>query len=182
MKKQLNLHRSYRRRSKEKRGLIWLFCPLLLLLTGGCVWGILQAQCRTLRTEIAIQEELLEQQAPYFEEATQKWSENEALMAQTAVIEELTAILATYPTVTTAMMDTLTAAGGKAVQLTLIGYDSSGKLHFQAQTKKLPNIPIYIQALRQTGLFHSLDYSGYVDSPNGYLLSLDCTLTAGGAP
>ena len=54
----------------------------------------------------------------------------------------------------------------------------SGLLSFQAESADVIDIPSYINKLTQTGLFSSVDYSGYQYNDGKYSLDLSCVLAA----
>lgn len=85
--------------------------------------------------------------------------------------------LATYPTVDTEVTDKIELAGGRDIAVTLQSYDrEKGILNFEATSEEVINIPDYVQKLQNTGLFHSVDYTGYVYDDSYYRLTLSCTV------
>ena len=54
----------------------------------------------------------------------------------------------------------------------------TGTLTFHAVSYKVIDIPTYIQKLDDTGLFESVNYSGYNFEDNEYSLMLTCVLKA----
>ena len=162
-KRELDLHRSYRLRSRRETESVWLrafYLPALLILTA----------------ELA-------EDADRYHEAELKWAYNQALMDRAAAAEALTAALATYPRITSDLIDSVDAVGGEAVRMTLRGYDAStGTLEFRAQSSVVMDIPAYVLSLRQTGLFSAVAYSGYRYDGGVYHLDIKCTLRERGQP
>lgn len=187
MRKELDLYRSYRRRSRGETEGVWLrtfYLPAVaILLAGLCVCGVFKIQSHALQEKIAAQEQWMAEQEDRYPEAERKWADNEALMDRIAAAEDLTAALSTYPKITTELIAAIDAVGGERVTMTLIGYDSAGALQFRARSGQVIDIPAYILALRETDLFTAVDYSGYRYEQEGvYVLDLRCTLREGGAP
>ena len=180
-KRELDLHRSCRLRSRRETQSVWLrafYLPALLILAAGlCSWTVLWTQSHALEQEVAAVEAELAAQGDRYHEAEIKWAYNQALMDRAAAAEELSAALAAYPQITSGLMASIAAVGGETVGMTLKGYDSAmGTLEFRAQGHAVIDIPAYVLALRQTGLFSAVDYSGYRYDGGAYHLDLKCTL------
>lgn len=186
-KRELDLHRSCRLRSRRETESVWLrafYLPALLILTAGlCTWIVLGMQSRALEQEVTALTAELAEDADRYHEAELKWAYNQALMDRAAAAEELTAALATYPRITSDLIDSVDAVGGEAVRMTLRGYDAStGMMEFRAQSSAVMDIPAYILSLRQTGLFSAVAYSGYRYDGGVYHLDIKCTLRERGQP
>ena len=185
MGKELNLLRSHHR-SQNGKGAGWLrafYVPAAaLLLTGLCLTGIFQAQNRALAGEISAVKVWLAAAEPQFAQAERKWAYNEALMARRQAAEDLTAALATYPGLTSSLIARISAVGGETVTMTLEGWEAeSGTLSFRAESSEVIDIPLYVRALRETGLFQHVEYTGYQYRGEGYVLALRCVLEEGGS-
>lgn len=181
MRKELDLYRSHRLRSRRETGSVWLrafYLPAVVILAAGlCIRGAITLQSRALQREIAAVEQWMEEEEDRYREAELKWAYNEALMARTAAVEELSDALSTYPQVTSSLVASIAAVGGENVTMTLTGYDSAtGTLQFAAGSGEVIDIPGYVSTLRQTGLFSAVDYSGYRYTRGAYYLDLSCTL------
>ena len=183
MRKELDL-RSCRRVSNGTRT-GWLrafYTPAAaLLLVGLCAAGAIGMQNRTLAREISAAQRWLEETEPQYLQAEGKWAYHEALVQRRQLTEDLTAALATYPAITSGLIDRIAAVGGDRVVMTLEGWDAgTGTLSFLARSGEVLEIPSYIQALRETGLFRSVEYTGYRYQQEGYSLVLHCVLEEGG--
>jgi hypothetical protein len=65
--------------------------------------------------------------------------------------------------------------------MVLEGYDAgTGVLSFRARSRRVISIPDYVSALRATGRFELLEYSGYRCEEDMYVLSLRCILKGNG--
>ena len=122
------------------------------------------------------------------------WMENETVQAQYAEAEALqkqsddlrtsmyqaaqtTQNLATYPDLTEEMIREITDAGGSDLTVEIRTMDmDTGTLGFNAVSGNVIDIPGYIKKLQDTGLFSSVDYTGYTYDKEQYALSLVCTL------
>lgn len=60
------------------------------------------------------------------------------------------------------MISTIENASGRDMEVHIKTMDAdTGKLTFDAVSQKVIDIPTYVQKLQKTGLFASLDYTGY---------------------
>ncbi len=115
-------------------------------------------------------------QSQYTEaEALQKQSDDlRTSMYQAA---QTTQNLATYPDLTDEMIREITDAGGSDLTVEIRSMDmDTGTLGFNAVSGNVIDIPGYIKKLQDTGLFSSVDYTGYTYDNDQYALSLVCTL------
>ena len=115
-------------------------------------------------------------QSQYTEaEALQKQSDDlRTSMYQAA---QTTQNLATYPDLTEEMIREITDAGGSDLTVEIRSMDmDTGTLGFNAVSGNVIDIPGYIKKLQDTGLFSSVDYTGYTYDNDQYALSLVCTL------
>lgn len=186
-KKHLNLYRSHHRFRARPGAGGWLrafYMPAAaLLLAGLCAAGVVRLQNRALARQITALERQMEAEGPRYEEAQAKWAYNEALMARRAAVEALSKTFAAYPAVTGGLVDKIAAVGDGAVTMTLKGWDSErGRLDFRAESPRVMDIPGYVEALRKTGLFAAVDYTGYRYEREVYVLDLACVLRGGEGP
>ena len=89
--------------------------------------------------------------------------------------------LATYPDLTQDVIDEIVDVSGAAMEVHIKTMDAeSGLLEFDADSEAVIDIPGYIQKLSATGLFSSVDYTGYQydESKAVYTLMLSCVLKA----
>lgn len=184
MRKELNLRSCRRARKGTRAG--WLrafYAPAaVILLVGLCATGVIRIQNHALVQEIsAVESWLIETEAQYIQ-AERKWAYNEALLQRKQSAEDLTASLATYPVITSDLISRIADVGGDQITMTLEGWDAgTGTLSFRAESSEVLEIPAYIQALRETGLFRSVEYTGYQYRQEGYALALRCVLEEGGS-
>lgn len=184
MRKELDLRSCRRVRKGTRAG--WLrafYTPAaVILLAGLFATGIIRLENRTLAQEISGTEVWLTETEAQYAQAERKWAYNEALLKRKQSVEDLTAALATYPAITSDLIDQIAAVGGDQITMTLEGWDAgTGALSFRAESSQVLEIPSYIQALRETGLFRSVEYTGYQYRQEGYTLALRCVLEEGGS-
>ena len=94
-------------------------------------------------------------------------------------MRQMTANLDTYPDLTKKMISTIENASGRDMEVHIKTMDAdTGKLTFDAVSQKVIDIPTYVQKLQKTGLFASLDYTGYTyqSQEKTYSLALSCIL------
>lgn len=183
-RKELDLYRSCRRASRAPGRYEWLwYLPVVLVLAASlCAYGHLKAQNRVLEDRISQLREQIAQQEAEYRTAERKWAYNELLMRYTEDLEALSKSRDTYPEVTSALLERIAAVGGDHVTMALGGYDSStGELSFLAKSAQVIDIPDYVSALRATGLFSAVEYSGYQYEAGVYTLDIRCVLHMGGA-
>ena len=181
-KKELDLYSVYRRGLRARRRKMPIYFPaVLVLLVSLSVFGILRVQNRALEEELeSVYWELTQEEVQY-QEVKQKWLYNEALMERVEIMSALEESRATYPKVTSALVDQIAAEGGEEISMVLKGYDSlAGTLSFRAESRQVIHIPDYVAALRETGKFEILEYSGYRYENGMYTLALHCVLKGNG--
>ena len=65
--------------------------------------------------------------------------------------------------------------GGQDMEVKIQTMDmETGTLTFNAVSRKVIDIPVYVQKLEDTGLFYSVDYTGYSYNDSVYTLMLTC--------
>lgn len=86
---------------------------------------------------------------------------------------------------TSSLLNRIDAAGsGSGITVEFTSYDAaSGVLQFNATSNTVIDIPAYVRALQNCGVFSDVDYTGYQSTngrgqPAGYALNLRCTLAA----
>ena len=181
-RKELNLYSAYRRDLRAQRRKVPVYLPaLLILLVGVGVFGVLRMQNKVLEEELgALRRELAQKETQYWQ-AEKQWLYNEALMERLARMNALEKSWGTYPKVTGSLVEELAAVGGEEIGMDLEGYDSeTGTLSFRAKSRQVISIPDYVTALRETGRFELLEYSGYHYEDGMYVLSLYCILKGNG--
>lgn len=149
------------------------FGVCVVLSIGVTAWNsVTSARIRSL--ERWMEDETVQSQ--YTEaEALQKQSDDlRTSMYQAA---QTTKNLATYPDLTEEMIREITDAGGSDLTVEIRSMDmDTGTLGFNAVSGNVIDIPGYIKKLQDTGLFSSVDYTGYTYDNDQYALSLVCTL------
>ena len=100
--------------------------------------------------------------------------------SQQMAAEDRTALLGTYPNLQPAVFDKIQAVGGSDITVVFNSYDAaSGQLAFDAQSANVIDIPAYVRAMQNTGLFASVSYTGYGYGDTGtYAINLACILAA----
>ena len=182
--RELDLLRSYRRKAKGERErtplLSGYYTPALVLLVVGLViWSgfagvnfVMQRDNDTIQDWLAAPETVAR-----YDEAVQKQKQLEQLRRQLDEADALERSIATYPKVTSALMDRVRAVGGDRISVRLTGYDDqTGVLAFEARGGSVSEIPGYVWDLQNTGLFQTAGYTGYTYDEDHYVLSLSCVL------
>ena len=150
------------------------------LIVAGCMlaWGgvflhtaMMRANTRDLRAWCADEQNL----TPY-QQSLQDQQAADAYHSLTDYANSVTSLLASYP---------IDAAGsGSGITVEFTSYDAaSGVLQFNATSNTVIDIPAYVRALQNCGVFSDVDYTGYQSTnsqgqPAGYALNLRCTLAA----
>ncbi len=184
-KKEFDLYSSYRRTTRHKVKYSLFSSPaapaLLILVIALAAWGIL------LRFNVERMEQVEQLESWLYDpainenynEAVAKQAYNEGLLSDLKEAETLKENLATYPAVSSELLDEIGAVGGEKVEMVITGYNStSGELLFEAHSREVIDIPGYVLALQETELFHTVEYTGYEYEEEEYILRLRCTLQA----
>lgn len=181
--KRINLYQVLKASSEkeEKQQGIWkhFLVPAAVLLVclglAGAAFGFqLRAQQKVRRHQDWIDDPLNQQE--YREALTLKAriSKLDQSLTELAKTERN---LEGYPEFSSSMLRKIESIGGGGMSLRIVGYNSgTGVLNFDAVSGEVIDIPSYIQSLKNTGLFHSVDYTGYTFENEWYTLSLSGTL------
>lgn len=185
VKRDMDLYRPYRKgggkaAGKRKEGLTTFYLPVAVTLAVCLVvsLAVIGSNLFLSHKENKIQDWLddpavIEQH----DEAVKKQAVYDQLMADIREVGGLTQALATYPTLDKVLNSRIQVAGGGQVSAQLTGYDAAtGILLFQATSAKVIDIPGYVLALQNTGLFQKVQYTGYAYDEGQYVLSLSCVL------
>ena len=118
---------------------------------------------------------------PAIQEQYQKANERKEVSSQLAEairqVKQTTKNLDTYPDLTTEMILMIEDVGGQDMEVKIQTMDmETGTLTFNAVSRKVIDIPVYVQKLEDTGLFYSVDYTGYSYNDSVYTLMLTCVL------
>ena len=107
------------------------------------------------------------------------FKEHDQLIEAQSQVNRMKSNLATYPVLTEEMTATIVNSGGSQIQVEIESMDAeTGLLTFHAVSPTVIDIPGYISRLTDTGLFSSVDYSGYQFGDGEYSLDLSCILKA----
>lgn len=94
-----------------------------------------------------------------------------------AAVELTSQNLSVYPELSNDVLRQIEDAGGAGIECRVTGYDAStGVLTFQANSRKVIDVPDYILKLKDSGLFHTVNYTGYDYDNEWYTLSLSCVM------
>lgn len=94
-----------------------------------------------------------------------------------AAVELTSQNLSVYPELSNDILRQIENAGGAGIECRITGYDAStGVLTFQAESRKVIDVPDYILKLKDSGLFHTVNYTGYDYDNEWYTLSLSCAM------
>lgn len=94
-----------------------------------------------------------------------------------AAVEVTGQNLSVYPELSNDVLHRIENAGGAGIECRITGYDAStGVLTFQANSRKVIDVPDYILKLKDSGLFHTVNYTGYDYDNEWYSLSLSCAM------
>ena len=96
-------------------------------------------------------------------------------------VELLDQNLSSYPEFSSGVLRRIEGAGGSQIKLLITDYDvETGTLTFDAGSLAVIDVSGYILRLQETGLFHTVDYTGYSFEDGWYTLSLSCTMEGEG--
>ena len=114
-----------------------------------------------------------------YSQAQAKQKQSSQLSFDLNQVNQMKENLATYPDMTEDMIAKIEDVGGNDMSVRIESLDmGTGTLTFHAVSYKVIDIPTYIQKLDDTGLFESVNYSGYNFEDNEYSLMLTCVLKA----
>ncbi len=112
-----------------------------------------------------------------YQEALAQESRLQEIQGGIAAVKEMEKNLSSYPVLSSRILDSIEQAGGGGVELKISGYDAqSGLLTFRASSREIIDIPDYILRMQETGIFQTVDYTGYAYEGEWYTLSLSCIL------
>lgn len=112
-----------------------------------------------------------------YQAASEKKAQSDKLATAYSQVTQMTSNLDTYPDLDAAMINKIVDASGSALTVQIQTMDAeSGELTFNATSANVIDIPGYIAKLTDTGLFSSVNYSGYSYNDGEYSLMLSCVL------
>ena len=85
----------------------------------------------------------------------------------------MTDLLNSYPDVTSTLLHRIEAAGSSGITIQF-----TDELLFNATSDQVIDIPTYIRALQNCGVFSTVSYTGYTADDGGYSIDLRCVLAA----
>ena len=183
-KKEINLYRAWQELKAEKGvekesiGKTILFPAITFIICLAAFVGVTIAnqvtamQIRGINNWIndaSIQEQ--------YQKANERKAVSDKLATAINQVNQTTKNLDTYPDLTTEMILTIEDVSGQDMEVYIQTMDmSTGTLTFNAVSRQVIDIPVYVQKLEDTGLFESVDYSGYSYDDSEYTLMLSCVL------
>ncbi len=112
-----------------------------------------------------------------YQAAKQVKEQSDLLVNAQSQVEEMKKNLATFPDLNEEKVSAIVDVGGSDMNVRIKTLDAeSGTLTFNAISKKVIDIPGYISKLQKTGLFSSVNYTGYKYEDEEYSLELSCVL------
>lgn len=112
-----------------------------------------------------------------YQEANAVREESDRLDSIQNQVEQTKSNLATYPDLDAEMIAKIVDVGGSAMTVQIKTMDSeTGELTFNAVSSAVIDIPAYVRKLSETGLFSTVNYSGYSYNDGEYSLMLSCVL------
>ena len=142
-------------------------------------WGVLTLHTSMLKSQ---REDILnwcsDNTEPY-RAATQDSESAAQFRSLTDYSDGMTALLNSYPDVTSSLLHRVEAAGGSGITIQVTDYNAStGELLFNANSSQVIDIPAYIRSLQNCGVFSTVSYTGYKADDDGYSIDLRCVLAA----
>lgn len=114
-----------------------------------------------------------------YQTVSRQKEESDRLEIESEQVSHMTDNLNTYPKIDAEMIHKIEDAGNSAMTVQIQTMDlESGIVTFHAVSKDVIDIPGYIVKLTDTGLFSSVNYSGYSYDNGEYSLMLSCVLKA----
>ncbi len=181
--RRIDLYKVWRETRQEERttkGLV-RHLALPLILSAVCLVPILAVTILNVYKSGEIDEKQAWLENPSVEEKYGRWQELSARLSAIdsaiAAVEQADENLSVYPEFTSDVLRWIESVGGRGVELSVRGYNAeTGVLTFEASSRAVIDIPDYILKLQETGLFYSVDYTGYAFENEWYTLSLSCTM------
>ena len=181
--KRINLHRAGLLSAEEEKkagnvagqflvpGILFGVC---LIATGFVAAANFRAEKGRAAMEEWIEDPEIQEQ---YQEALSLQETLQELKSAIGAVERASENLSVYPDFSSDVFRKIENVGGMQTELLITGYDTrTGILTFDASSRQVIDIPDYILKLQNTGLFHTVDYTGYVYENEWYILSLSCTL------
>lgn len=152
-------------------GIIFLIC---VLLTGGI--GVVNQIARVKNLSKQDWIESVRREGTY-RKAQELREQLEIVENGIAAVKLLDQNLSAYPEFSGGVLRSIEGVGGNQIGLLITDYDvETGNLTFDANSTAVIDVSGYILRLQETGLFHTVDYTGYTFEDGWYTLSLSCTM------
>ena len=143
-------------------------------------WGVLTLHTSMLKSPAGGHPELVQRQYRGHTAPQRRNPESAAqFRSLTDYSDGMTALLNSYPDVTSSLLHRVEAAGGSGITIQFTDYNAStGELLFNANSSQVIDIPAYIRSLQNCGCFSTVSYTGYKADDDGYSIDLRCVLAA----
>lgn len=185
--KQVNLYQKWKKsggmdKVVEKESFVKHIVPPVITLAvcmalfgAVSVWNLLESE-KIDDINDWINDSQIQQQ---YQEADEVMKESERLVEQKLQVEQMKQNLETYPDLDADIIARIADVSGSNMNVEVKSMDAeTGLLTFHAVSSAVIDIPRYVNKLTQTGLFSSVDYSGYQYQDGEYTLDLSCILKA----
>ena len=185
--KQVNLYQKWKKsggmdKVVEKESFVKHIVPPVITLAvcmalfgAVSVWNLLESE-KIDDINDWINDSQIQQQ---YQEADEVMKESERLVEQKLQVEQMKQNLETYPDLDADIIARIVDVSGSNMNVEVKSMDAeTGLLTFHAVSSAVIDIPEYVNKLTQTGLFSSVDYSGYQYQDGEYTLDLSCILKA----
>ena len=184
VKKEINLYQSFnifvKEDAVEKKNIgQHILFPAITFAVCLAAWGGVMVWNHTTSNKIDEINSWIEDDSvkKEYQSASALKTQSDTLSAAISQVDQMKQNLATYPDMTAEMIGKIVDVGGSDMSVSIRTMDAeSGELTFNATSKKVIDIPTYVKKLRGTGLFSSVDYSGYNYEDEEYSLVLSCVL------
>lgn len=144
--------------------------PAALLIAGVGSWGFLQWKNTSLEQKKAQYSETLNNldSDEDYQQALALEQEAGVLNSNYKEASEMQAALQSYPEFTKSFFDQLKTAAGTKISILSYSYTASdGLLQLRGTADGVSQTAVFVNALRNTGLFSALSYSGYTKEQAG---------------
>ena len=171
-------------RKSEEQGGQWdigrhLVMPGVVFLTCAILTGGIAAANRIVSAKNLTKQEWIDRvrREGTYQKAQELESQLMAVENGIVSVELLNQNLSSYPEFSGGVLRTIEGVGGSQIGLLITDYDvETGTLTFDANSLAVIDVSGYILRLQETGLFHTVDYTGYTFEDGWYTLSLSCTM------
>jgi len=155
-------------------GIVFVVCALATIAIF-LVRGAKENELADLTTFITSSPEALKM--PEYEKLSAQVTKANAMISGVAGIH---AILDSYPVPSSMVKNSIRAQAASGVDVEFIGYDSAtGALDMRTTVNQADEIETYINRLQDTGLFSSIEYTGFTfqETQGNYMINVSCYLS-----